>query len=146
MPRESRIDSPGALHHIILRGIERNDLFKDYLDHHNFLDRLGKILSETSTSCYAWDLMTNHVHLLLRTGRVSISKVMARLLTGYAQQFNRRHKRHGHLFQNRYKSFFCEEKEKRVRLFLLTNFLQKVTLFNSTFPGHDSLKHCIHGL
>jgi putative transposase len=53
--------------------------------------------------------MPNHVHLLLRTGLFPIATVMRRVLTGYAQQFNRRHKRHGHLFQNRYKSFLCEE-------------------------------------
>ena len=53
--------------------------------------------------------MTNHAHFLLRTGLTSISTVMRRLLTGYAQQFNRRHRRYGHLFQNRYKSFLCEE-------------------------------------
>ena len=53
--------------------------------------------------------MDNHVHMLLRTGRVPISTLMRRLLTGYAQQFNRRHRRHGVLFQNRYKSILCEE-------------------------------------
>jgi putative transposase len=109
MPRQSRIDAPGALHHIVLRGIERKAIFKDDLDYQNFLNRLGKVLIETSTSCYAWVLMTNHVHLLLRTGTAPISTVMRRLLTGYAQQFNRRYRRHGHLFQNRYKSYLCEE-------------------------------------
>jgi len=109
MPIKSRIDAPGALHHIVLRGIERKAIFKDDLDYQNFLKRLGKVLTETSTSCYAWALMTNHVHMLLRTGTVPISTVMRKLLTGYAQQFNRRHRRHGHLFQNRYKSFLCEE-------------------------------------
>ena len=109
MPRKARIDAPGALHHIIVRGIERKDIFKDQKDKTNFLDRLGMILKETSTHCFAWVLMTNHVHMLLRTGLTSIATVMRRLLTGYAQQFNRRHMRHGQLFQNRYKSFLCEE-------------------------------------
>jgi hypothetical protein len=53
--------------------------------------------------------MTNHVHLLLKTGLAPIATVMRRLLTGYAVNFNHRHKRHGQLFQNRYKSFLCEE-------------------------------------
>jgi hypothetical protein len=53
--------------------------------------------------------MTNHAHLLLKTGLPPVATVMRRLLTGHAVQFNRRHKRHGHLFQNRYKSFLCEE-------------------------------------
>jgi len=109
MARKSRIDAPGALQHIIVRGIERRSIFVDAQDYQNFLERLGNILTDFSTSCYAWALMTNHAHLLLRTGMVPISTVMRRLLTGYAQQFNRRHKRCGVLFQNRYKSFLCEE-------------------------------------
>ncbi len=106
MPRQTRIDAPGALHHIILRGIEQKPIFKDQQDFNNFLKRLSRILTETATPCFAWALMTNH--LLLRTGLYPITTVMRRLLTGYAQQFNRRHKRHGHLFQNRYKSFFVK--------------------------------------
>jgi REP element-mobilizing transposase RayT len=109
MPRKARIDAPGALHHIVIRGIERKPIFQDSQDYQNFIERLENILTESSTPCLAWVLMTNHAHLLLRTGLTSISTVMRRLLTGYAQQFNRRHRRYGHLFQNRYKSFLCEE-------------------------------------
>lgn len=109
MPRKSRIDAPGALHHIIVRGIERKPIFKDSRDYEDFLERLGTLLISSSTPCYAWVLMKNHVHILLRTGLVPIATLMRRLLTGYAQRFNRRHKRHGHLFQNRYKSILCEE-------------------------------------
>jgi REP element-mobilizing transposase RayT len=109
MPRQARIDAPGALHHIIIRGIERKAIFKDDADRKNFLKRLALVFSETETTCYAWVLMSNHVHLLLKTGLAPIATVMRRLLTGYAVSFNRRHRRHGHLFQNRYKSFLCEE-------------------------------------
>jgi putative transposase len=108
VPRKARIDAPGALHHIIVRGIDRNPIFKGSEDYENFLVRLGRVLQETSTTCYAWALIPNHVHLLLRTGTTPISTVMRRLLTGYAQAFNRRYNRHGYLFQNRYKSFLCE--------------------------------------
>ena len=109
MPRRSRIDAPGALHHIIARGIDRKRIFKDDADRDNFLDRLGNILSETQTACFAWALIPNHFHLLLRTGTTAISTVMRRLLTGYAVSYNFRHRRHGHLFQNRYKSILCQE-------------------------------------
>ena len=102
MPRKARIDAPGALHHIICRGIERRRIFDDDADRDNFLERLGAILKETSTSCYGWALIPNHFHLLLRTGRVSIATVMRRLLTGHAGYFNKRHRRTGHLFQDRY--------------------------------------------
>jgi REP element-mobilizing transposase RayT len=109
MPRKARIDTPGALHHIIMRGIERKAIFKDNADRGNFFERLGRIILETETGCYAWVLMSNHIHLLLKTTKAPIATVMRRLLTGYAVSFNRRHRRHGHLFQNRYKSFLCEE-------------------------------------
>ena len=109
MPRAARIDAPGALHHIIVRGIEQRNIFKDDIDRINFLDRLGKVLSETGTKCFAWSLIPNHFHLLLRTGACPLSTVMRRLLTGHALSFNGRHNRSGHLFQNRYKSILCQE-------------------------------------
>jgi REP element-mobilizing transposase RayT len=109
MPRKARIDAPGALHHIIIRGIERKAIFKDDSDRENFLERLSALLSESKTGCYGWALMTNHVHMIFKTGLSPVATVMRRLLTGYAVSFNRRHRRHGQLFQNRYKSFLCEE-------------------------------------
>ncbi len=109
MPRKARIDAPGALHHIIARGMERRKIFYDDADRDNFLGRLGAVLSNTQTQCFAWALLPNHFHLLLRTGLVPIATVMQKLLTGYAISFNRRHRRHGQLFQNRYKSILCEE-------------------------------------
>ena len=109
MPRKARIDAPGALHHIIVRGIERRRIFSDDQDRDNFIKRLGDIVTETKTFCFAWALIPNHVHILLRTGQTSLSTVMRRLLTGYAVSYNRRHRRHGHLFQNRYKSILCQE-------------------------------------
>ena len=109
MPRTSRIDAPGALHHIIVRGIGRRKIFDDKTDREVFLDRLGNLLNESRTACYAWALIPNHFHLFVRTGDVPVSKVMRRLLTGYAMNYNRRHRRSGHLFQNRYKSILCQE-------------------------------------
>lgn len=109
MPRQARIDTPGALHHIIVRGIERRKIFKDDQDRYCFLERLGLILEKTQTACYAWALIPNHFHLLLRTGIDPVTTVMRRLLTGHAIYYNRRYKRHGHLFQNRYKSILCQE-------------------------------------
>ena len=109
MPRKARIDAPGALHHVIVRGIERKAIFKDDVDRNAFLERAGSIFTASETPCFAWALMTNHVHLLIRTAIVPLSTLMRRLLTGYAMAFNRRHRRHGQLFQNRYKSILCQE-------------------------------------
>ncbi|MGD9180367.1 MAG: transposase, partial [Desulfobacterales bacterium] len=89
MPRQSRIDVPGALNHIIARGINRKKIFNDDKDRYNFLSRLGKILTDANTACFAWALVPNHFHLLLRTGLVPISTIMQRLLTGYAMSYNR---------------------------------------------------------
>lgn len=109
MPRKARIDAPGALHHIIIRGIEKRKIFEDDKDRNQFIKRLGDILTEAETPIYAWALIPNHLHLLLKTGLTPIATIMRRLLTGYAVYFNRRHRRHGHLFQNRYKSILCQE-------------------------------------
>ena len=109
MPRQPRLDAPGLLQHVMARGIERREIFKDDKDRKSFLERFAIILEETQTQCYAWALIPNHFHLLLRTGPILLSKVMRRLMTGHAVTFNKRHKRSGHLFQNRYKSVICEE-------------------------------------
>lgn len=109
MPRSSRIDIPGLLQHVIVRGIERRDIFIDDGDKNSFLERLSNLLISTGTDCLAWAILSNHVHLLLRSGSTKLSVLMRRLLTGYAVTFNLRHHRSGHLFQNRYKSIVCEE-------------------------------------
>jgi len=109
MPRLARIDIAGLLQHVIVRGIERCDIFNDDCDRQLFLDRFTKLLSETGVRCYAWALLSSHFHLLLMPTSTSLSSFMRRLLTGYAVVFNRRYKRSGHLFQNRYKSIVCEK-------------------------------------
>jgi REP element-mobilizing transposase RayT len=109
VPRQARIDTSGALHHIICRGIERREIFNGDGDRDDFILRLSTILVETSTRCYAWALIPNHFHVLLQTGKLPVATVMRRLLTGYATKFNHRHNRHGHLFENRYKSILCQE-------------------------------------
>ncbi|MBN2428177.1 MAG: transposase [Deltaproteobacteria bacterium] len=108
MPRSARLDLPDLLQHVIVRGVERCDIFRDDNDRLRFLQSFSKLLVETDTECFAWSLMTNHFHLLLRPQN-RLAPFMRRLLTGYAIYFNLRHKRYGHLFQNRYKSIVCEE-------------------------------------
>ena len=84
-------------------------LHSDDQDRDNFIERLGDIVTETETFCFAWALFPNHAHIILRSGQTPLATVMRRLLTGYAGSYNRRHRRHGHLFQNRYKSILCQE-------------------------------------
>lgn len=109
MPRLARLDAPGVFHHVIIRGIERRNIFRNNNDREDFLDRLGRLLALTKTTCYGWALLSNHAHFLLRSGQVPLATVMRRLLTGYVVGFNRRHKRNGQLLRNRYKSIVCQE-------------------------------------
>jgi putative transposase len=109
MPRQARLDSPGTLHHVIIRGLERGTIVRDDADREAFVTRLGDLAQATGTAIYAWAVLPNHAHLLVRSGPAGLPRFMRRLLTGYAVTFNRRHQRVGYLFQNRYKSIVCEE-------------------------------------
>ena len=109
MPRSARLDVPGAVQHVMIRGIERRNIFDDDRDRENLLDRLAILLPETGSQCFAWALLPNHAHFLLRSGPEGLPNLMRRMLTGYAVSYNRRHKRSGQLFQNRYKSIICQQ-------------------------------------
>jgi REP element-mobilizing transposase RayT len=91
------------------RGIERTNIFRTDQDREDFLNRLADLCLDGNLIVYAWSLLSSHFHLLARTGRQPISRSMRKFLTGYVVNFNLRHKRHGHLFQNRYKSIICED-------------------------------------
>jgi putative transposase len=75
MPWKARLEAPEALHHIVVRGIERRKIFRDDSDREDFLERLSAILGESRTACYAWALMPNHFHLLLKTGQTPIGEI-----------------------------------------------------------------------
>jgi putative transposase len=109
MPRGPRLDAPGVLHHVMIRGIERRPIFKDDRDRDDFLRRLATLASAAGLTVYAWALLPNHAHFLVQTGTQPLARTMRSLLTGYAGAFNRRHRRQGHLFQNRYRSIVVEE-------------------------------------
>jgi REP element-mobilizing transposase RayT len=93
----------------MVRGIERRDLFCGHADREDFLERLDQQVTDGRGSCFAWALLPNHVHLVLRTGERSLSDVMRRLDTGYARGFNLRHGRSGYVFQNRFRSILVED-------------------------------------
>ncbi|NTV01824.1 MAG: hypothetical protein HGB04_03440 [Chlorobiaceae bacterium] len=116
MPRGARLDTPGALHHVMVRGIERGTIVVDDEDRKDFVERVAKAASATGTMIAAWSLMTNHAHLLLRSGNAGLPTFMRKVLTGYSVAFNRRHQRCGHLFQNRYKSILCEAESYLLKL------------------------------
>jgi len=147
MPRIARLDTPGLLNHVIIRGIERRKIFNDDKDRENLIERLSALLPETKTQCYAWSFLSNHAHFLLRSGPAGIAALMRRLLTGYAVSYNRRYKRHGQLFQNRYKSVICQEDlylQELVRYIHLNPLRAKVVsdmkeLNRYSYCGHSAL-------
>ena len=146
MPRQARLDSPGTLHHIIVRGIEKRRIVDDRWDREKFVSRMGHVASDTETVIYAWALMTNHAHILLRSGAHGLSRFMRRFLTGYAITYNRRHKRYGHLFQNRYKSIVCDEDayfRELVRYIHLNPIRAKVV---KTMSELDRYRWCGHSV
>lgn len=109
MPRSARLDAPGVLHHVMGRGIEKKKIFLTDQDREDFVSRLEELVRQKALKIYAWALLPNHFHLLCKTQNYPLSSSMRKLLTGYAVNFNKRHKRVGHLFQNRYKSIICQE-------------------------------------
>jgi len=146
MPRQARLDSPGTFHHVIVRGIEGRRIVDDDEDRRDFVLRLGKLAIETRTRIYAWALMTNHAHILLSSGPEGLSKFMRRLLTGYAVTYNKRHRRYGHLFQNRYKSIVCDADRYFTELvrYIHLNPL-RVKLVDSV-SELESYRYCGHGV
>ena len=89
MPRTARLDIPGLLQHVMVRGIEKSPIFLDDEDRTPFVERFSKLRVETDTQCYAWALRTNHFHLLIVHQRDTLARFMRRLLTGYVVTFNR---------------------------------------------------------
>ncbi len=118
MARAPRLDAPGAAHHVMVRGIEGRRIFLGDDDRRDFVKRLDRLLPAEQWRCFAWALLPNHVHLVLQGARGGLSRLMARLNTGYARSFNLRHARTGYLFQNRFKSRLLEDEQDLMGLVL----------------------------
>ena len=86
MPRQARLDAPGALHHVIGQGIEGISIFRSGEDREDSLTRLGTLCEGEALSVHAWALLDNHFHLLIRTGKQRISEAMRKLLTGFEEK------------------------------------------------------------
>jgi len=109
MSRHVRLDFEGAVHHVMTRGIEKRQIFLCPEDRNDLLARICEAVASLDATVYAWALMPNHYHLLIRTGTFRLPRIMSSINTGYVVSFNRRHDRVGHLFQNRYKSRLVQE-------------------------------------
>lgn len=108
MPRPPRLDTTGAVSHVVARGNERRPLFRDDADREKYLELLGEACARHGARVLAYCLMPNHVHLALQSGPVPVSRVVHDVHARYAQHFNRRHDRVGHLFQGRFRSFLVD--------------------------------------
>jgi len=94
---------------VIARGNERKSIYRDDGDRQWYLDRLAFYREKFSFQFLAYCLMDNHVHLVIKTGKAPLSRIMAGLQSSYTQYFNWRHARVGHLFQGRYKALLVDE-------------------------------------
>ena len=122
MPRNARKTSKTGIYHIITRGINRQDIFQEQEDKRVYIDRLCKYKKECSFEVYAYCLMGNHVHLLLKEGDVCVSEVMKRIGASYVYWYNKKYDRVGHLFQDRFKS---ETVENDAQLLATTRYIHQ---------------------
>ncbi|OIO29753.1 MAG: hypothetical protein AUJ18_08005 [Candidatus Hydrogenedentes bacterium CG1_02_42_14] len=131
---------------IFSNALERRQIVDDDEDRKNFVSRMGEIAIDTGTAIYAWALMNNHAHILLRSGKTGLPTFMRRFLSGYAISYNRRHKRYGHLFQNRYKSIICEDDPyfKELVRYIHLNPLRAVIV--ESLQKLDKYKWCGHSV
>lgn len=108
MPRKPRIEFSGAFYHVIVRGNQKQRVFKDAADFQKYLLTLTVYKNRTGCRIYAYVLLSNHVHLLIETADIPLSKVMQGVNQTYTMYFNRKYRTVGHLFQGRYKAILCD--------------------------------------
>ncbi|OGH56792.1 MAG: hypothetical protein A3G34_14885 [Candidatus Lindowbacteria bacterium RIFCSPLOWO2_12_FULL_62_27] len=109
MPRKHRIHFPGACYHALNRGNRREPLFLESRDYQYFLESIVLVQKRYAFRVYAFCLMPNHFHLIIEVGHVPLSTIMRSLLTRYAQYFNRKYHKVGHVFQGRYRAILCQK-------------------------------------
>ena len=97
MPRHLRVQFPGAIYHVTIRGNGKNRIFEDDRDRERFLERLAGSVETYRARLYLFCLMSNHVHLLIETPSGNLSRFMQSLETGYTVYYNLRHKSSGHV-------------------------------------------------
>jgi len=111
MPRRLRVEFAGAVYHVMARGNERREIFRDDEDRRRFLEALGDSVTRFGWRIHAYCLMPNHYHVLIGTPRANLGRGMGWLQTTVTARFNARHRRRGHLFQGRYKAQLVEADE-----------------------------------
>ncbi|WHH57932.1 transposase [Petroclostridium sp. X23] len=109
MSRETRERSQSGVYHVMVRGINQQDIFYDEEDYLRYLETVHRVKKEKELEIYGYCLMSNHVHLLIKEGEEGLSLAMKCIGTGYARWYNWKYHRVGHVFQGRYKSECVED-------------------------------------
>lgn len=155
MPRQARKVSPTGIYHVMMRGIDRQNIFRDYLDRLKFLHFLENSVKKKSEEdgeyeIYAYALMGNHFHLLVRVVSGKLGDLMKKVSCGYVQYFNKKYQRDGHLFKERFKSETCEDDEYFLTLLryihqnpIKANFCTDLMKYNHTsWPEYKTPENC----
>lgn len=111
MPRTSRVKSKTGVYHVMLRGVNRQEIFHDEEDNLKFIYTLKRYKQQSAIEIFAWCLMNNHVHILLREGNEDLSVTMKRIAVSFAQYYNWKYRTSGHVFQGRFRSEVVEKKQ-----------------------------------
>ena len=111
MSRKPRIQFPGALYHVMSRGNRKDKIFMDDDDRYDFIEKFTGVISQFGWECYAYCLLDNHYHLLVKTPQANISEGMHKLLNDYCKRFNWKHGQVGHVMQGRFGSPLVEKEE-----------------------------------
>jgi len=109
MPRVARVKSRSSIYHVMLRGANRQEIFHDEEDCFTFLKIIEKYKIKSELKIYAWCLMGNHVHLLVKEGNESLSTTMKRIGVSFVSYYNWKYQTNGHLFQGRFRSENVED-------------------------------------
>ena len=145
MPRMSRLEVPGALHHIMAHSVSNKDMFRDDDDRKEFLKRLTKGLKKTEFDCYTWTLMDNHYHMLIRVNERKLEKLMRGLNGGYAQYYNKKYGMKGYVFQDRFKSVPCQDLDYAEQLIRYINLNPLRAGKVKSFAELEAYTWCGHG-
>jgi putative transposase len=116
MARKPRIEFDGAFYHVLVRGNQKQKIFLDKQDFRKYLQILGDYKSRYPLNLYGYVLMSNHVHLLIETGKTPLSKILQGINQRYTMYFNWKYETVGHLFQGRYKAILCDKEEYLLNL------------------------------
>ena len=146
MARHLRVEFPGAIYHVSVRMVgdwqtEKTELFKDDQDRERFIYALGERVQQYNIRLYLFVCMTNHFHLVFETPEANCSKFMQSLTTAYTVYYNKRHRRHGHLVDGRYKAKLVDENDYLLELSRYVHLNPEHVGAQKRKPIEERIKH-----